>query len=382
MGLFPASLSKMFILPMLFCTACTRHVSDQELFNRAVVAGESANAKVRWYIFSEIAKAEAKHGYYDDALQALKLTDEFPDQLFVDIVSIRAGNGDVSGAKTMAEGPANQEEKWKCLDRIADAQAESGDVNGARETLTLLPTRFQQDVLEAIGTHQAQSGDLESALKTAGEMERGWSDGVLFEVADRFAARGDKAQAHQIALRITEPDMARSVGAAHSPVSRPCNPCDLAAQESDSGNYDDALKWLNGAKCDCRTVAFIHERGGNATAAEYSMRSCPNPADVSAGMAELAKELAAKGDIGAALRFADGVHVTGADFEEGYRAPALRDIARNWASKDRKAALKWAESKPDGYQRAMALLGVAEASAVMPNRVLNKNGPPPPARCQ
>jgi hypothetical protein len=368
----------MLILAMLFMvngTACTRHVSDRELFNRAVVAGKSANANARWYIFSEIAKAEAKHGYYDDALQALKLTDKFPDQLIVDIVSIRARNGDISSAKTMAESTASQEEKWKCLERIADVQAESGDVIGARETLRSLPTRFQQDVLETIGTHQAQSGDVESALKTAREMERGWSDGVLFEVADKFAARGDKAQAHQIALRITDPVMARNVGIAHSPLPPPSNPCDLAAQEADSGKYNDAVKRLDGSKCDCRTVAYIHERGGNPAAAEHSMRSCPNPADVSAGMAELAKESAAKGDIGAALRFADGVHVTGADFEEGYLAPALRDIGRSWASKDRKAALKWAESKPDGYQRAMALLGVAEGMETKP-----KDVPPPPAR--
>jgi hypothetical protein len=95
-------------------------------------------------------------------------------------------------------------------------------------------------------------------------------------------------------------------------------------------------------------------------------------------MAELATKFAAKGDLGTALRFANAVHVTGADFEEGYLAPALRDIARNWAPRDRKAALKWAESMPDGFQRAMALLGVAEGVGAKPKTFPNKNEPPSP----
>jgi hypothetical protein len=93
------------------------------------------------------------------------------------------------------------------------------------------------------------------------------------------------------------------------------------------------------------------------------VQSCTYSPNVSSGMAELATRAASKGDIEAALRFASAVHVSGADYEEGYLAPVLRDIARSWASRDQLAAFKWAKSRPRGCQRAMALLGSAEGSA-------------------
>ena len=107
-------------------------------------------------------------------------------------------------------------------------------------------------------------------------------------------------------------------------------------------------------------VAFVREQRGDLESAARAIQSCTYSANVSSGMAELATRAASKGDVEAALRFASAVHVTGADYEEGYLAPALRDIARSWVSKDQQAALTWAQSRPRGYQRSMALLGVAE----------------------
>ncbi len=149
---------------LIVCGGCALHASDRELFQQAVGAGKAADADTRWYIFSEIAKAQAKHGYYDDAMQSLNLTDKYPDQLFIELVSIRAKNGDVSGAKAMAEA-VTSEVRWRATEAIAVAQAESGNVSDARETLAPLPPRFQQSPLEAIGTYQAEAGDLESALR-------------------------------------------------------------------------------------------------------------------------------------------------------------------------------------------------------------------------
>src|SRR6202030_3446008 len=111
------------------------------------------------------------------------------------------------------------------------------------------------------------------------------------------------------------------------------------------GRFAEAYKTLESTTCNCRTIADIHEEAQDAAGAERAMLSCPNPADVSAGMAELAKRSAARGDIQEALKFADSVHVTGARFEEGYLAPALRDIGRAWSKKDRNNALEWARSR-------------------------------------
>jgi hypothetical protein len=203
---------------------------------------------------------------------------------------------------------------------------------------------------------------LDAALKTAKQMQSGWSDTVLLAVAERLKERGNTVEAHRIASLITDPEMAESVVAPEvaSSISS-SDACDIAWQEAKSGDSDAALRTLARTNCQCITVANIHQHIRDTPGAELALRNCENPADLSAGMAELAKRSAQSGDIPTALRLADGVRVTGAYFEEGYLADALRVIARNWASKDRTAAIKWAELTPVGYPRAMALLGVAES---------------------
>ena len=344
------------IFALLFMiTGCTRKLSDREIFHRAAVAGKSANPEMRWYILAEIAKAEAEHGYYDEALHGWDLSDKLPDQLYADIVAIRARTGDVAGAKKLASGAADDNAKQLSLYAIALVQAEGGDTVGASENIRSLLPKYQEKVLEAVATQQANSGDLDSALKTASEMGPAWRDGILFTIANSLAARGNKARAREVAMRMADRNWARSVGAP------PPDSCGLATQESDSGDFIEDLKRLDGANCDCKTVAYVHEKCGDLVGAERAIRTCPNPMDVSTGMAELAMRTAAKGNIEAALKLADTTHVTGAEFEEHYLGLALRAIASNWAHKDRTAALRWAEERPDGDQRAMALLGVAEA---------------------
>jgi hypothetical protein len=345
------------------CIYCS---SDEEVFRESVVAGNAAEQRHRWYIFSEIAQAQAEHGYYVRAIETARLVDRYPDQLFIKLVSIRAKKGDIAGAKSMATG-ATPQLRLRADEAIATIQAATGDFEGARETGRDLADK--STVLEAIGMRQIESGDLEGALKTATEMKAGASDGVLFGIAKELEKRGNHQRAHEIAQRISDPDMARNAeGASATPPARPVDACALASSDAKAGRFAEAHKRLESANCDCRTVSYIREEARDATGAERAMRSCPNPADVSAGMAELAKRSAAKGEVQDALKFADAVHVTGAKFEEGYLAPALRDIGRAWSNKDGNRALEWARSRPEGYQRAMALLGVAEAISASGSR--------------
>jgi hypothetical protein len=296
------------------------------------------------------------------------------------LVRIRADNGDVLGAKSMAENAPSPEAKLRCLQEVALVQATSGDIDAAAETALHLPSRLQQRVLEAIGLHQVALGDLDAALKTAQQMERGQSDNLLFAIAEAFDERGNKAKAKQIASRMADTDMAKSVGAAEIPSqSASIDACDIAWKQANSGDSKGALHTLVGAKCECKSAAYIHERAGDAAGAALAVRSCENPSDVSAGMAELAKRSAESGDIPSALSFASSVDVAGAYRFEEYLAPALREIARYWALKDRTAALEWAESRPDGYQRAMALLGVAESYRSSAIDEGKKPQPPPPS---
>lgn len=375
------------VVPLLIAVgaSCTDSPQSRELFNRALTAGASATSDTQWYIFSEIAKAEAEQAYYNDAIEAWKLTDRWPDLLLADIVRIRAENGDISGARNMAQKGPSAEAKFGCLREIALVQVKSGDISGAIETTEQLPSRFRQSVLEAIGVRQAESGDLDAALATAKQMQSGWSDSVLFAVADKLSERGNTAEAHKVASRITNKEMAESVGAPEvTPSINSSDACDIAWQEAKSGNSEGALRALEKANCQCKTLAYIHQHIGDIQGAELALRNCDNPADLSAGMAELAKRSAQSGDIPTALRLAGRVHVTGAYFEEEYLADAFRYIGRNWGGKDRTAAIKWAESTPVGFPRAMALLGVAESYRCSPSGERKNTQvpppPPPPAR--
>jgi hypothetical protein len=348
---------------------CSYCASDEEVFQESVIAGKAAEQREQWYIFTEIAQAQSEHGYYGQALETSGLVDRYSDQLFIKLVSIRATKGDIAGARSMAAG-STVKLKLRADEAIATIQARTGDLDGARATSRDLPDK--STVLEAIGMRQIESGDLEGALKTTAEMKRGWSDGVLFGIVEELEKRGNHRRAQEVAQRITDPDMAQSAEAVGAkPPDRPMGPagaCEWASYDAKSGRFAEAYKLLEGTNCDCRSVAYIHEEARDATGAERAMRSCPNPADVSAGMTELAKRSAAKGEVQDALKFADAVHVTGAKFEEGYLAPALRDIGRAWSNKDGNRALEWARSRPEGYQRAMALLGVAEGISASGSR--------------
>lgn len=203
----------------------------KSVFREAVTVGRTAEQGVQWYIFREIAVAQAVRGYYDDAMETARLVNEYPDQLFVELVSIRAKNGDIAGAKKTAMAAPTDVLKSRADEVIAMVQASSGDFDGARETSRGLPDK--SSVLEAIGVRQVDQGDLEGALKTASEMKQGWSDGVLFDIAAKLRERGDKQGAHKIALRITDPDMVQTAeGARTEPSKARISPMS-------------ALEWLN-----------------------------------------------------------------------------------------------------------------------------------------
>jgi tetratricopeptide (TPR) repeat protein len=341
----------------------TRGSSDEDVFRESVMAGKAAEQRVQWYIFTEIAQAQAEHGRYVEALETAGLVDRNADHLFIELVSIRAKKGDIAGAKNMAAA-STAKLKLRAEEAIAIIQATTGDLNGARETSRDLADK--SSVLEEIGMRQIRTGDLEGALKTADELEPGVNhDALLFLVAQELDKRGDHRRALEIARRITTPDIEQTMPGMDARPARPMGPmgpCELASYDAKSGRFAEAYKRLEGTNCNCRSVAYIHEEARDAVGAERAMRSCPNPTDVSAGMAELAKRSAARGEVQDALKFADAARVTGAKFEEEYLAPALRDVGRAWAKEgDLTSALEWARSRPDGYQRAMGLLGVAES---------------------
>lgn len=345
------------ILALLWTSGCRRVYTDRQLFDEAVRAGRGADKDDQDYILEEIAKAQARHGYYDDALATSRLVTDFPELLFGDIVEARAKSGDIAGAKKMAPLAPTQEASWWAGRAIGLAQVDAGDLSGARNTVRPLPPRFREVVLREIGFTEAKKGDIEAALATASEIdsEGGWSYGILDEVVTKLRERGDCEKVLQIAKQMhtrTSAQVAKS-----GRIRSPTEPTKRVLK---------SLRGDSARGVDCLTVADVHAKRRDADGTERALRACTetnNPSNISAYMADTAKAFAAQGDVSAALRFADAGFIPDAvQGGEGYVAPAFREIAHAWAKNEGPVrVLKWARSRPTGYERAMALLGVAES---------------------
>lgn len=351
---------------LLSQSSSEQSLTDKQLFQESFAAAKTADSESQSYIFGEIARAETARGYYGEASEAARLAQQNPDQLFTALAAARAKRGDISSAKQLAASAGSRQLQWQAEQAIAFEQVNSGDLSGARETVEHLPSQLQQNVLQWIGNAQAERGELEAALRTASEMQSGWSDEVYYTLAIKSRAQGNKQKAHDLARRILDDDMRRAaeVESINPPAVETPRACDLAVQQAKQGQYDKAYKLLQTEHCDCAFAVAVYAESRDVPGAEKAVPKCsPNPSDVSNAMAELSKKFAASGDVSAALRFADAVRVPGAyENGEGYLAPALRDISHAWVKRDGAgAALKWARSRPTGYERAMALLGIAES---------------------
>jgi hypothetical protein len=358
---------------VLFCAcrllAAPPSPTDRVLFREAVEAGRGAHRDQQSYIFSEIAEAQAKRGYYDDALETGRLVESFPDQVFVKIVEIRAQNGDISGAKGVVDSAPVAEWKARAKQSIAVVEAESGKLDAALATSRDLPEGNKVPVLQAIGMYQAKAGDVASALKTVSLLKPGGGDDILFEIVDLLRKRGEEKRAQETAHRMQDQDMALMARdplgwkKQHPESQSNADPCQVAVTKAKAGDYPEAIKIIQSKSCECNGDEYVYIYAHDPANAERAARACSNPGDVSYRMAELAKISAGQGEVAQALKFAGFIRVSGASYEEGYLAPALREIAEAWVTKDGPdQALNWARSLPDAYQKSLAILGVAESS--------------------
>lgn len=186
-----------------------QNLTHKQLFEEAFASAKTAAPERQWYIFGEIAEAETARGYYNEASEAARLVQQYPDQLFTALATARAKRGDISGAEQLAESAESRELQWRAEQAIAFEQVNSGDLSGASETVQHLPSRLQQNVLQWIGVAQAEKGELEAAFRTASEMQSGWSDEVYYTLAINLRAQGNKQKTHELARRILD-DMWRA----------------------------------------------------------------------------------------------------------------------------------------------------------------------------
>lgn len=90
---------------------------------------------------------------------------------FVELVKIRAENGDIKGAKNAINSLAGSALQKKAAEVVALIQAHDGDLSGALETIA--PFGQSDEVFLAYGGHQIETGDFEGALDTAGRTKSG-----------------------------------------------------------------------------------------------------------------------------------------------------------------------------------------------------------------
>ncbi|HXR98669.1 MAG TPA: hypothetical protein VN709_12580 [Terriglobales bacterium] len=312
------------------------------------------------YIFGEVAKSQAARGYYSDAVATAGLEKFLPEYDFLELVSIRAQNGDIAGAKEMIS-KGKSEWRPQAETDIALVQANAGDLKGALETSR--DSKYRSQILDAYAGYQYGKNDFDGSLATIGQMPVGRDDPLLWSIAYELAKRGEKSRAHGILKRLA----ARGFPVHLSP-SVNDDPCTQGFNDAQAGKFEKAHAELERSHCGCETIAAASEAAQDLVGVETELRSCPNPSDASAGFADLAKVAAQRGNIREALRFAADTEVPLAYDPLGYRAPVMRDIAAAWYKQAGAATvLAWARSLPTGYERVMALLGLVDKLTPRPD---------------
>ncbi|MGA8074885.1 MAG: hypothetical protein WB995_15525 [Candidatus Acidiferrales bacterium] len=347
-----------------------------------------------WDVFCQ----QAAQGYYDDAMATIVLSNRDSDVQYalVTLARIRAKNGDAEGALSAARAYGVSDTREKAIQEIAVAQAERGDVQGARHTAslrtdpgatleaiavvqagkgdlagsreTIAALSHPNRALEAIGEYQIKSGEFESALETAQEIGPGSSANLLLDVGYELERRGERHRVLQLASKMTNREVAHlfvdSTRLARSSfddveVLAP-NACDQADFYAAMGEFAAAYDLIKQTKCSYAFVA-IKQYATDPVDAEQEVLRSSNPLDVCFGLTELAKAASGTGKISDALRLLDKAQSVCGE-KDGYLFGAQREVARFWTIKDGpRIVVKWACSRPTAPQRFSALFGIAVA---------------------
>lgn len=269
-------------------------------------------------LLCELAEAQARAGFIADSIRTAGLVSDSRDVL-LKIARIEAQHGEFDSAMTVVAG---------------------------QDTVTQDAARLE------IGIEQARRGDVTGAQATAASMRGGYDkEQVLYWVAMELLQQGDRAGAQLISSRLKAPD--------HEVPDRiepgfdwriPALPPAPIGSFKQKDYYGEAVAELQAGKLD---------------AAVSCIERYQNPADVSSHFARLSEYAAEQGNLVAALKLAEKVRVSGADYEEGYLDGTLLPIGRLWAITDSEAAISWARNRTKSYQRALALSGVAEGIATV-----------------
>lgn len=344
------------------------NVSAQDLLREAVRDGGPVE---------DIFAQQAGQGYYDDALATARLaTANLRDRDYElsgwieKLIEIRAENGDIHGAKNMAQqftGSVLRGEEHKVMLEIAEIQVDAGDLQRALETGT---SADRDKVMEYFGARQIANGDFDGALKTAQQVSDRSAYDLFYDLGSALRDRGEQKRLPELAARMTDRkraaecvEAARFTLYLESEVVRTqATPCDIADYDATIGKFAEA--WALFDKNNCRNSSFIavNEYATNPAKAEGELLKRGDKVELTTGLSEMAKSSAKRGDVSNALHLVDtGRRATG---DRNFCLDCIRLIGWARALKGQpKESLRWARSLPVTEQRGFALLGVAQALA-------------------
>lgn len=350
-----------------------RKITDQELLREAVEEWKKAG-EPGYGPNSQIFEQQAAQGYYEDAAATGSLFKRVEDVQWslVELVKIRAENGDIKGSKNAINSLPSPALQKKAAEVVALIQAQDGDLSGALETIA--PFGESDEVFLAYGGHQIQMGDFEGALDTAGRTKSGYQ--LFYDIGDALRIRGEQGRARKLAAHMKDRkfaalflECARFTLWPHPEEVRVirATPCDEAYLDATRGKFAEADEVIR--KNGCSNVSFVavHQYETDPSGAERLLRDKSDSYDLAFGLSQLAAVAARKGNILEALRLLNDLQTV--NLGEKYKGlagdwglDATHQIARAWTIKaGPRAVLKWARSRPTTEQRTWALIGMAEA---------------------
>lgn len=341
-------------------------ISAQDLLREAVRDGGP---------LEQIFGQQAGQGYYDGALVTARLiASSLPHQedelsgLIKELISIRAENGDIQGAREMVlqfSGSALGARGPEAIRDIAKIQVDRGDLRGALET-SISPADANE-VMEEFGRLEIANGDFDGALKTAEQISERSAYNLFYDLGRALRERGEQQRLHVLASHMTDRKRAAEFVEAARFTLWPsvevrtiqATSCDIAWVDANAGKFAEAYSLVEQNKCRYSDIA-IKQFAIDAVEAERELRKSTDKEDVSLGMVNMAEAAAKKGDIPNALRLLDTARqVSG---KQDFCLDCVREIAWAWTLKGQpRIVLGWARSIPIPQQRGFALLGMAQA---------------------
>lgn len=340
-------------------------ISDRSLLREAVQAEKQGG---RLDDFLAVFGQQVKQGYYDDAIETMRQYGILHDSGVAGFARVLAINGDVQSAKRMVNGYSDPM-RIAGLEAIAIVQAEKGDIAGAQQTSASLHDKDK--VREAICRYQVKSGDIKGAISTAEEAERETpgSGSIMLLVISESLSLFEPAQHEKIrklAQRIRKEGIPKEfIQWAEMTDSDEPGCCGVSTASRSPRKHK--VAYANSACAGVKIVDYSSEpwylaiknyEAGDVVGAEQNLRV----SNSGWGTRELVMAAVKRGDINNALRFLDKLRSLEPDDRQGWLSDSARSIAAAWAKQDNsRTVVKWARSRSTSYERAMALLGVAEA---------------------